>query len=274
MVVKTLLKKWFAFLVITIAVLWTLLPLIDLVLVSFAGPGSLPTGLRLPRRLTMNNWRNVLFGDRIIWPFMLNSLIVGCYTCAITLIVALPAAYSFSRHQSRLHNSVFRSMLILRIIPQVTLAIPIFFLLNKYRLLDTRIGLSFAHLIITIPLAVWLMKGYYDLLSPEIEESAIIDGANWFQVLWRISIPLSAPGVAVTFMFCFLFSYIEYMYALIITRQSTFTLPIMFGTFMTHHETHWRLIACSSLISMIPMVILFSLLQKNLIRGFTLGAFK
>jgi len=274
MVVKTLLKKWFAFLVITIAVLWTLLPLIDLVLMSFAGLGSLPTGLRLPKRLTMNNWRNVLFGDRIIWPFMLNSLIVGCYTSAITLIVAMPAAYSFSRHRSRLHNSVFRSMLILRIIPQVALAIPIFFLLNTYRLLDTRIGLSFAHLIITIPLAVWLMKGYYDLLSTEIEESAIIDGANWFQVLWRISIPLSAPGVAVTFMFCFLFSYIEYLYALIITRQSTFTLPIMFGTYMTHHETHWRLIACSSLISMIPMVILFGLLQKHLIRGFTLGAFK
>jgi len=274
MLVRTLLKRLLVLLVVTIAVLWTLLPLIDLAVMSFAGRGALPTSLRLPKRLTLDNWRNVLFGDRMIWPFMLNSLIVGCYTSAITLIVAMPAAYSFSRHQSIIHKSVFRSMLILRMIPQVALSIPIFFLLKTYRLLDTRIGLSFAHLIISIPLAVWLMKGYYDLLSREIEEAAIIDGASWFQVLWRISIPLSAPGVAVTFMFCFLFSYTEYLYALIITRQSTFTLPIMFGTFMTTHETHWRLIACSSLISVIPMIILFSLLQKHLVRGFTVGAFK
>jgi len=118
------------------------------------------------------------------------------------------------------------------------------------------------------------MKGYFDLLGPEMEEAALVDGANRFQAFWRISVPLSAPGMAVTAMFTFLLSYIEFLFAVILTRKLTFTLPVRLAAYMTIHETYWRLIACSSIITLIPMIILFAFLQRHLVRGFTMGAIK
>lgn len=260
-------------LIVFVAVIWSLFPVFYLWLISFAGLGALPTSLSLPKRLTLDNWRTI-FLHKPIWPFMWNSLVVAAIAIVITLAIALPAAYSFSRHRTRLNNAVFTSLLFFRMIPYISIVIPIFFMLNRYHLLGTRLGLSLAHLVYTVPLSVWLMKSFFDMLTPEIEESALIDGASRFGVFWRIALPLSKPGIAVTVLFAFLLSYIEFLFALIITRRPTFTLPVRLGAYMTIHETYWRLIACSSLITLVPMVLIFALLQRHLVRGFTLGAIK
>jgi ABC-type glycerol-3-phosphate transport system permease component len=260
--------------IIFLLTVWSVFPLIYLWIISFASLGSLPHRLELPKHMTLDNWREILYGTGSIWPYMLNSFIVGGITVAISLAVILPAAYSFSRYRTKVNNTIFTSLLFFRMTPWICLVIPIFFMMKEYDLLGTRLGLSLSHLVYTVPLGVWLMKGYFDMLSPEIEEAALVDGANRFQVFWRISTPLSAPGIAVTGMFVFLLSYIEYLFALILTRKPTFTLPVRLGAYMAIHETYWRLIACTTIVSLIPTIGLFIFLQRHLARGFTMGAVK
>lgn len=257
-----------------LVVAWSLFPLIYLWIISFAGMGALPAKLELPKRLTLGNWQEVLYGKDNLWPYMLNSVIVAGTTVVMTLLIALPAAYSFSRYKTRVTSTLFTSFLFFRMMPWISIAIPLFFMMKEYGLLGTRIGLSLAYLIYTIPFSVWLMKGYFDMLAPEIEEAAFVDGASRFQTFLKISIPLSAPGIAVTAMFSFLLSYIELLYAVILTRRPTFTLPVRISAYMAIHEIFWREIACASIISLIPMIVLFIFLQKHLARGLAMGAIK
>jgi ABC-type glycerol-3-phosphate transport system permease component len=259
--------------VIIIAIVWSLFPVFYLIVISFAGRGALPTSFALPKRLTLENWRTILILEPI-WKYMGNSLFVTAINIIITLLIVIPAAYSFSRFKSRLNGMLFRSFLFFRLLPYISVMVPLFFMMQSYRLLGTRVGLSLAHLLYTLPLGIWLMKGFFDMLSPEIEEAALIDGANTFQMFSRVVLPLIRAGIAVTALIVFLFSYIDFLFALILTREPTFTLPVRLGAYMTIHETYWRLIACSSLISLIPMVIIFAVLQKHLVRGLTLGAVK
>ena len=270
---RQIIKKSLIGLIIVITVVWSIFPLLYLLIVSFAGLGALPTSISLPKRLTLDNWYHIFF-EEPIWPFMMNSIIVASITIIITLIVTLPAAYSFSRYRTNLNNVIFKSFLLFRMLPFIAIVIPIFFMMNEYGLLGTRLGLSLTHLIYTVPIGVWLLKGYFDMLSIEMEDAARVDGASRFQAFLFITLPLSRPGIAVVALFSFLYSYIEFPFAVILTRAETSTLPIHLARYYTIHETYWRQVACASLFSLIPMVLLFFALQKNLVRGFTLGAVK
>ena len=222
----------------------------------------------------MISYFHTIFFLKTIWPYLRNSLLVGAVVVLITLSAGLPAAYSISRFRARATGVLFTALLFFRMIPYIALIIPIFFMLNRYGLLGTRVGLSLAHLVYTIPFAVWLMKGFFDLLPVEMEQAALIDGCSRPGVFWRITLPLARPGMAVTALFVFLFSYVEYLFAVILTREPSYTLPVRAAAYMTIHDTYWRLMACAALISLVPMIIIFGFLQKHLVRGLTLGAVK
>lgn len=268
-----IIRKSLLGMVIFVTVTWCVFPLVYLLIVSLAGLGALPTCIELPKRLTLTNWHAIFFKEPV-WPYMLNSFIVAFIVVAITLAVSLPAAYSFSRHRTALNNVLFTSFLLFRMLPFISIVIPVFFMLKEYGLLGTRLGLGLAQLVCTVPVAVWLMKAYFDMLSVEMEEAALVDGADRFQAFWLITLPLSRPGITVAAVFSFLFSYIEFLFAVILTRRDTFTLSVHLAKYYTIHETYWRLMACASLLSLIPMIVIFLALQKHLARGFTLGAIK
>jgi len=260
--------------IIAIALIWTLFAIFYLLIISFAGEGALPTRLEIPKRLTLDNWQTLLWGETSIWPYMINSLIIATVTITLTLLISLPAAYHISRFSNKLNRSIFVLLLFFRMIPYISLVIPIFFLLKRYVLLGTRLGVSLSHLIYTVPISVWLMKGYFDMLTKEIEEAALVDGASRFQAFLRISLPLSGPGIAVTAMFAFVLSYTEYLFAVIITRQPTFPISVRLTAYLGVHETYWRHMACASIISTIPMIVVFIFLQKRFAESFTMGAVK
>lgn len=270
---KKIIEKIPIFIFVIFACAWSVFPVLYLIMISFTGIGALPINFALPRRFTLNNWQTILL-IRPMWPYMVRSLIVAGVVIVVTLIVSLPASYSFSRHQTKFNTAFFNMFLIFRMIPWISLALPIFFMLKRYHLLGTLLGVSLAHLICTIPLSIWLLKGFFDMMPREVEEAALVDGANLFQVLRLIVLPLSRPGIAVATLFTFLFSYIEFLYALIITKAQTFTLPVYLASLVTTHETYWRLIACSALFSLVPMIIIFTFLQKHLKEGFALGGTK
>lgn len=258
---------------IPIVVCWTLFPIVYTAVMSIAGPGPLPTKLALPSTLTTENWW-VIFTERPIWPHLYNSIYVGLVVTVISVILALPSAYSISRCRTMATNGVFFVFLIFRMIPWVSLTIPLYFFLGGIGLLNTAQGLIISHLIYTIPLCIWIMKGFFDMTPPEIEEAALTDGASRFGAFFRISLPLVAPGVAVTALFGFLFSYIELMYAAMITRKENWTIPIYLASFVVEHQTWWRLLSCAALFSTIPAIVLFIFLQKYFVRGLTFGAVK
>ena len=209
-----------------------------------------------------------------IWPYMQNSLVVAACVSVLTVGIVLPAAYTFSRYRSRSSRVVMISLLFFRMIPIIALAIPVYFLMRTLGLLGSWQSLVFAQLIYTVPLAAWLMKGYFDMLPIEIEESALIDGASRLTILRRIVIPLSRPGLAVAVMFSFLLSYIEYLFASSLPSTIQSTMPVRMGLFITPHMTLWRPLAVTALLSAVPMIILFLLLQRHLVRGLTFGAVK
>lgn len=273
MVWRRIFGKVFIVTIVCIAVAWSLFPLGYLIMISFTGPGPLPTELELPQTLTYNNWWTVLTAATIL-PYLLNSLIVGMIVVLVTLAVSLPAAYSFSRRKSKVNSTSFMFLLYFRSIPYISLAIPLYFLVNRYHLLGTLPGLSITHLVKTIPLCVLLMKGFYDMISPTLEEAALIDGASRLKAFTAIVIPITRQGTIVTAIFAFLFSYMDFLYAAMITKAESATLPIHVASFLDFHRIFWRPLACTTLLSLIPMIVIFVCIQRYLAYGLSFGAIK
>lgn len=261
---------------------WSLLPVYYAIIVSFSPSGMIPTKLGLPEAYTLDNWMDVLFGGGMgevtfradVWPYMWNSLIVTAGVSFLTLLIVLPAAYTFSRYKGRVSRTTLLSLLFFRMIPSISLIIPLYLWMLNLGILGTHLSLMFGHLVYTVPLGAWVMKGFYDTLPPEIEEAAYIDGASRFQTLIRVVLPLSRPGIIVTTMFSALISYIEYVFAVILLKSGTATMPVRLAFFISPHMILWRPLSCTSLLSAVPMVVLFLVLQKRLVGGLTFGAIK
>jgi multiple sugar transport system permease protein len=268
---KTLVSRTVIGFFVVIGIIWSLFPIYYIVVISFAGRGALPMELRLPKYLSVHKWIEVVFEPPTIWPYMFNSLIVAVVVVFLTLLISFPAAYAFSRNRSRSFSSMFNAMLVFRMIPFISLAIPLFFLLKAYRLLGTLQGIAVTHLVGTVPLCIWLGKSFFDTITLEYEEAAWLDGVSVFGSFWRIVLPLSKSGILVMALFSFLLSYIELLYAQIVARAGSFTLPVYFARFTTDHSTDWGGIAVSALISLVPMVAVFIALQKYLFSGFKMG---
>ena len=171
-------------------IVWSLFPYIYAVIFSFSG-ARLPTKLGLPDTFSLAAYKEVLVNNPI-WPYFFNSISVAGATCIVVALISIPAAYSCSRYKKRKFSSIFYIFLIFRMIPYITLALPLFFLMNRMGLIDTRAALILTYALIQIPLGVWLMKGFFDMIPPELEEAALVDGASKFTTFIRIVLPLAA----------------------------------------------------------------------------------
>ncbi|MBL8584959.1 MAG: carbohydrate ABC transporter permease, partial [Rhizobiaceae bacterium] len=209
-----------------------------------------------------------------IIPNIINSFVVAGFTVAACTVLGFGAAYVFSRGRSAPLTILFNALLVIRMTPAVSLAVPIYLMINAYGLADTRVGLSLVHTMLSLPLAIWLLKGFIDSIPVELEEAAIVDGASVFQILRYVIVPLAAPGIAVSACFVFLASYIEFMFASILTRGSADTLPIAIAGFNSDHQTFYNEMAAASFMSMIPLFIFFYVAGRYMVRGLTMGAVK
>ena len=274
--------KFFLIVAASLVVIWTLFPFIWYFLVSLTVPGYIPRRLEIPDVLTLRSYGAVLFGGDFasvgakfsILPNILNSFIVASFTVLLCLIISTGAAYGFSRYKFRGRRILFNSLLVIRMTPGISLAVPIFLMMAAYKLIDTHIGLSMVYTVLAMPMAIWLMKGFFDTIPIEIEEAASIDGASRFTTVWRIVLPLTAPGIAVTSCFLFLSSYIEFMFALILSRGNINTLPLGIASYQSEHQTFFNEMAAASFISMIPLAIFFYLVGRYMVSGLSLGALK
>lgn len=276
--------RWRPLLLLLIFVVgaWSLFPFLWYFLVSLTLPGNIPRTFALPSTLTLRTYGAVLFGEGYveagtkvsIVPNVINSVKVAALTVVLCLCLCTGAAYVFSRLHSRPLRIGLNSLLVVRMTPGVSLAVPIFLMMTRYRLVNTHLGLALVHTLLSLPLAIWLLKGFFDTIPVELEEQAAIDGATLLVALRKIVLPLAAPGIAVTACFVFLASYIEYMFALILSRGAINTLPLAIAGYKSEHHVFYNEMAAASFISMIPLALFFYLVGRYMVGGLSFGALK
>lgn len=202
-----------------------------------------------------------------------NSLIIAGFTTIISLAVGSLAAYSLARFKIGGFHLPFW-ILSTRMMPGVAVIIPIFILVSKLGLVDRLLSVVATHLILTLPFVVWIMRGFFAEIPIELEESAMIDGCSRLTALRRIVLPLAAPGLIVVAFFCFVFSWNDFMFALVLTRQAAMTLPVKISGMHGPHGIIWTTVSAFACLGTIPVVTLAIIGQKYLVRGMTLGAIK
>jgi len=201
-----------------------------------------------------------------------NSLIISGLTMLISVIIGLPSAYSFARFKIGGTQITFW-ILSLKFLPGIVPAVAFYILFSSLGLLDTQFAVIITHLVITLPFAIWMLKAFIEKIPLEIEEAAMLDGCSRFSVIHKVIFPLSIPGIVVTALFCFLWSWNEFMLALILTKSKAYTLPVMIASFRGAGMI-WGGISASALLAIIPALILAVFLQKYLVTGLTMGAVK
>jgi multiple sugar transport system permease protein len=222
---------------------------------------------------TFENYRAVLEGGDFT-QYMLNSLIVSVFTMIVALGLGSFAAYGFARFKFRGSFWLRMSMLVPQMLPPITIIVPLYVLFMRLELLDTRQGLIISYLTFTLPLATWMMTGFFEDVPVELEESAMVDGATRLGALFRVNLPIAAPGLAATAVLSFTYAWNEFLYAVILTGRESRTLPVTITSYMTNKAILWGRIAAAGSIVLIPVLVFAILTQRYLVRGLAGGAVK
>jgi len=213
-----------------------------------------------------------------VWLFghqLYNSLVVSLVTTLVGLFLACTAAYAFSRFRFPGRRAGLLSFLVIQMFPGTMMMIPLYILVEKLGLLDQLLGLVLVYSTTAIPFCVWMLKGYFDTIPRELEESAIIDGASRARIFWTIILPLAKPAVAVTGLFSFMTAWNEFILAATFMNDETSTtLPVMLNGLVSKTSVEWGHFAAGAIIVSIPVVLLFFALQRHLVGGLTAGGVK
>lgn len=228
-----------------------------------------------PARVSTENFRS-LFADQPFARWMLNSVIVSLATTVVGVMLASTAAYAFSRFQFPGRRAGLMSFLVSQMFPGTLMMIPLYIIIVQWLGLGSSyIALVLMYAVTAIPFCVWMMKGYFDTIPKELEESALIDGASQATIFFRIVLPLAKPAVAVTALFSFMTAWNEFIQAAtFMNREDMYTGPVGLRFFVSGYSEQWGYFAAGSIIAAIPVVLLFLFLQKYLVSGLTAGAVK
>jgi len=206
---------------------------------------------------------------------LLNSLIVAAATSVIGIFLAATAGYAFSRFRFPGRTAGLLSFLITQMFPGTLMMIPLYLIVNWLGLLDNLAGLVLVYSTSAIPFSIWMLKGYFDTIPKELEESALIDGASRTLIFYKIILPLAKPALAVTALFSFMTAWNEYILAAtFMNRELSYTLPVALRNFVGQFAQDWGLFAAGAILVSIPIVALFFILQKYLVSGLTAGSVK
>jgi len=203
----------------------------------------------------------------------LNSLVTSTASTAISMVVGVPAAYALARMRTR-SNALSLWILASRLAPPTAFAIPYFLVYREFDLIDTWTGLVLIYLTVNLSLVVWLMRSFFANTPASLEEAALIDGAGFWQAFLRIVLPTAAPGLAATAILCFVYSWNDFFFALILTRTDAMTAPVAVVNFMNYEGWDWGRIAAGGTMVMLPVLVFSLLVRRFLIEGLTAGAVK
>jgi multiple sugar transport system permease protein len=224
----------------------------------------------IPDRFAWENYKQVLQSNRFITYFF-NTLIVTGSATLFALLVGVPAGYGIARMQA--HKAAI-VILIARITPGLSYLIPLFLLFQWLGLLGTLVPQIIIHLVVTVPIVIWIMIGYFETTPMELEEAALIDGATRWQVFRHVALPIARPGMAVAFILAVIFSWNNFVFGIVLAGRETRTLPVAVYNMISFDQLSWGPLAAAALIVTFPVLLLTVFAQRQIVAGLTAGAGK
>lgn len=222
---------------------------------------------------TLQNYIEVLTKDGVS-KTLINSLIVAVSTTILAILLGCPAAYALARFEFRGKKDLWFWFITNRMVSPIVLALPFFLIVRKIGLLDTHLVLVLIYLTFNLPIVIWICTDQFRSIPYDLNEAAMLEGTSQFRIFRSICLPLAMPGVAVSAIFSFIFSWNELMYALVLTRNSAKTAPAMAVSFMEGYNLPYGKIMATSTLIVIPVIIFALIASKQLVRGLTMGAVK
>lgn len=259
---------------LTAVVVFSLFPFFWMVSASFKSQtdilASPPVWFFMP---TLDNYRAIFAESQVIGAVG-NSLIIATATTLLSVLLGTPAAYALARFEFRGKSDLWFWFISNRMLSPIVLALPIYLLALQLRLLDTHLVLILVYLTFNLPIVVWICTDQFKSIPPDIEQAARLDGADQFTIFRKIYLPLGAPGIAVSAIFSFIFSWNELLYALVLTRRAVQTAPVAATNFMSGYELPWGKIMATGTIIVLPVTIFALIVSRHMVRGLTMGATK
>ena len=273
-------EKNFKFLFLSLSLLLIIIvfffPFFWIVTYSFKVPEEIiaTSTTIIPKSFTLEHYNKILFNSGF-FLYLKNSLIVSFSSMIISIILSVSAAYGLHKLKFFGNKFVEYSLLVTYAFPGVILLVPIYLLFAKINLLNSYFALIIVNVLFATPFAVWMLKAFFKLIPNEIEEAAYIDGASRFNIIFKIIIPLAAPGIASVAIFCFIISWTEYLFAsILISGDNLKTLPVGLAGIVGQYQIDWGFLLSGAVLASLPVIILFIFIGKYFVSGLTEGAVK
>ncbi len=224
----------------------------------------------IPNPPTFDNFIDV-FAKNDFLTYTINSVIVSFTATGLALLFGVPAGYGIAKANA---SKAAVLILIARVTPGLSYLIPLFLLFQWLGLIGTLVPLVITHLVITVPIVVWIMIGFFEGLPAELEEAALVDGATIWQAFRYVAMPLARPGITVAMILAFIFSWNNFIFGVVLAGRSTRTLPVAVYNVLTFEQISWGPLAAAALVVTAPVLLLTLLMQKEIVAGLTAGGVK
>jgi multiple sugar transport system permease protein len=252
--------------------LFALFPLLWMVILSFKPDNEMftTTFIFTP---TLSNFHAV-FSESDFLGTLWNNLVVSCLAVALSLIVGVPAAYALGRFEFKGKEDIAFTFLSFKFAPEILVIIPLYLIYQQLHLIDSVLGLVWVYQLISLPLLIWILRGFFEDLSKDMEAAAQLDGYSWWQVFFKMLLPLVKPGLVAAGLLSFIFCWNSFTFALLLGGGHTQTSTVSMMRFLASDTVHYGWVAAAALICALPEIILALLIQKHLVRGLSFGAVK
>ena len=227
-----------------------------------------------PLKMTIDNYILVLDSSRGLFKGLINSFIIAFFTSSVGLVIGSTAAYALARLSIPGSKKILMAILATQMLPGIVIAIPLFIVMSRTGLVDTHFGLIVVYLSFTLPIVIWIMKGFFESVPMELERSAAVDGASPIQTFQFIVLPISLPPLFATGVFGFIESWNEFFFAIILTRINVKTASIAIAEFSGQYQTLYGQMLASAVLASIPVVVLAIIFRRYILEGFVEGAIK
>lgn len=264
-------RAWRAGIIAWLLVLPSLSVFVYMIIVALQKPLDITSGALWPvSGATFDNFAQVLSGSDFT-RFILNSLIIGVSSTLVSLALGIPAAFAVSHWQLRRTATVF---LIARMLPGVALVVPWFLIFTQLKLIDSYVGMTLSHVFVTLPFIVWMMIPFFDDLPQDLWEAALVDGAGHARYFFTVAAPLIRTGAAAAAILAFIFSWNQFMFAVVLSGRVTQTVPVAVFQFMSYGSSNWGQITAAAVLITLPVVVISLVVQRWIVTGLTAGAVK
>lgn len=256
-------------------ILWALFglfPIFWMVLISFKSDSQVFDTIFIFSP-TLENYREVLLGTDYFRSFI-DNIIVSVGAVLVSVLVGVPAAYALARYDFKKKEDIAFTILSFKFAPEILVVLPLFMIYQKIGIYDTYLGMIWVYQLICMPLLIWVVRGYFEDISVEIEQAAQLDGYRWYEVFYKILLPLIKPGLVSAALLAFIFAWNSFTFPLLLNAFNVQTVTVSVLRYLSSDTVHYGQMAVAATVTALPEVVLALLIQKHLVRGLSFGAVK